>query len=159
MTGLRRRSRFHAARAVWLLGVLLFAEPAFADELVRNFRFGVLKLDDSGGHEIARETTKIPRWLKATGLRWGVAFDNPTRANIEWYEIVRLPSEMRGLSGNFDRSSTLKTLRTRTQRSNQARVVDDFWFDEGDPIGPHRLELYVNGVLRYSVEFEVVEGR
>ena len=146
------------ANACWLFAMLVLSERTFADELVGHFRFGILR-PTASGYEMARETTRVPRTLKDTGFRWGLAFDNPGNERIEWYETVRLPSAMIGLSGNFDRSSTLKTLRTQTQISDQRTVVDDFWFDQGDPLGRHRLELYVNGKLRYSVEFEVVEGK
>jgi hypothetical protein len=153
------RPQLLLASALCLLGLLMPVERTVAAELVGHFRFGLLRPTASGGYELARETTRVPRKLKGTGFRWGLAFDNPTKTKIVWYEVVRLPSAMSDLTGNYDRGSTLKTLRTQTQMSDQPTVVDDFWFDEGDPLGHHRLDLYVNGKLRYSVEFEVVDAK
>lgn len=133
--------------------------PAFAAEPnLANFRFGVIRPVEDGVFEFIAETTRIPRRYKATGFRFGVGFDNPQGAMIEWYEIIHLPADMRQVSGNLQRASP-RTLQTKTLRSNRTSVVDDYWFDEGDPLGKHRLELFVNGVLRYSVDFEVVEDK
>lgn len=96
--------------------------------------------------------------MKATGFRFGVGFDNPSCSPIEWYEIMHLPGDTKDVTGNFQHSSA-STLRTRTLHSSQASVVDDFWFDEGDPLGKHTMELFVNGVLEFMVHFEVVPDR
>ena len=144
---------------------LLQLTPAFlpsakshAATEITNFRFGILRATPTGGYEIARETRRIPRLLKHTGFRFGLGFDNPRCLPIEWYEIVRLPEDLKELSGNFQRTSR-RNIRTMTFQSDQPRVVDHFWFDEGDPLGRHMLELHVDGALRYSVEFEVVAAR
>ncbi len=141
-----------------LLAVLSFAfllSPAFAASDVVNVRFGILRQvgDD---YVIARETTRIPRRLKDTGFRFGISFENPQRADIQWYEVVRLPKELAETSGTLRRLAP-RILKTDVQQSNQPAVVEHFWFDQGDPLGKHRLELFVNGTMQFSVEFEVVQ--
>ena len=132
---------------------------AFAEEpSFTNFRFGIVRPISENVFEFERLTTQIPRRFKNTGFRFGVGFDNPQCVPIEWYEVVQLPEELKDVSGNFQRNRS-KTMRTKTFTSAQPSVVDDFWFDEGDPLGKHTLELYVNGALRYKVDFEVVEDK
>lgn len=146
-------------RHLVFLALCLAVNPSFAADCeLTNFRFGIIRPVSKKVFEFVSETTVIPRRYKDSGFRFGVGFDNPNGTPIEWYEVVYLPSDLKQLSGNFQRTST-KTLRTRTFRSSRTSVVDDFWFDKGDPIGKHRLELYVNNVLRYSVDFEVVEDK
>ena len=123
-----------------------------------NFRFGILRSVADGVFEFVSETRRIPFKTKDTGFRFGVGFDNPQCEAIEWHEVMHLPEETREVSGNFQRAGR-KSLRTKTFRSNQASVVDDFWFDEGDPLGKHTLELYVNGVVVFAVDFEVVREK
>ena len=122
-----------------------------------NIRFGIVREVSEGIFEFIQETTRIPRKLKDTGFRFGIGFENPKCEPIEWYELVHLPSELKEVSGNMQRTRN-KVMRTRTLESDRPTVVDDFWFDEGDPLGRHRMELYVNGVLRYSINFTVVNG-
>ena len=71
---------------------------------------------------------------------------------------MHLPADTMEVTGNLQRSSA-STLRTKTLRSSQASVVDDFWFDAGDPLGKHTMELFVNDVLQFKVHFEVVADR
>jgi len=145
---IRRRSLVLAASLAAASGVR--AEPA-----VTNIRFGILRTISDGVFDFESETRRIPKRLKASGFRFGVGFENPTCSPIEWYEIMHLPGDTKDVSGNFRRSSA-STLRTKTLHSSQASVVDDFWFDEGDPLGRHTMDLYVNGVLQIKLEFEVV---
>jgi hypothetical protein len=123
-----------------------------------NIRFGIFREVSEGVFDFVSETNRLPRKYKATGFRWGIGFDNPDCKPIEWYEVVHLPAELKEVSGNFQRART-RTMRTKTLSSSQPTIVDDFWFDEGDPLGPHKLELFVNGSLRHVVDFQVVEDR
>ena len=146
-------------RRVFLAATSLAALPSFAEApALTNFRFGILRTVSAGVFEFVSETTRIPRRNKSTGFRFGLGFENPRCIPIEWYEVVHLPEDTKEVSGNFKRARR-KTLRTRTLRSDQPSVVDDFWFDEGDPLGRHTLELFVNGSLRYRVDFDVVEDK
>jgi len=148
---IRRRSLVLAASIVAL-------SSARASPAITNIRFGILRTISDGVFDFESETVRIPKRMKATGFRFGVGFDNPSCSPIEWYEIMHLPGDTKDVTGNFQHSSA-STLRTRTLHSSQASVVDDFWFDEGDPLGKHTMELFVNGVLEFMVHFEVVPDR
>lgn len=144
-------------RRTFLLNSLFVSSLAWSAEkpLITNFRFGILKEVAQGEFEFVSETTRIPLRLKGSGFRWGIGFDNPKCSPIEWYEEIHLPAPLKEVSGNFQRTrSTI--MRTNKHKSDQPSVVDDFWFDAGDPIGHHRMDLFVNGKLAYSVEFDVV---
>jgi hypothetical protein len=135
---------------------LISALPAETD--AHHFRFGILKPAPRGEWELEAETTTIPRRLKDTGFRFGVSFDNLEGKPMKWYYRMQLPRQLKEFSGGL-RQVAPQLIQTDTQRSNQLHVVDDFWFDEGDPLGPHHLELYIGDVRRFSVDFEVVEAR
>jgi hypothetical protein len=147
-------------RRLLLAGASLASLSLFAADLPRltNMRFGIFREVSEGVFDFVSETRQLPRKYKSTGFRWGIGFDNPDCKPIEWYEVVHLPAELKEVSGNLQRTRT-RIMRTKTLSSSQPAIVDDFWFDEGDPLGPHRLELFVNGVLRHAVDFQVVEDK
>jgi hypothetical protein len=136
---------------------LSFAYSGCATADVQNFKFGILKAMPNGNYEMGVETARIPMRYEKSGFRFGIAFDNPSADAIEWYEVVRLPKPLKKVTGDFVQSSE-KALTSAAQKGRDAHVVDQFWFDEGDPLGPHSLELYVNGVVKYKVNFEVVKA-
>ncbi len=123
----------------------------------QNVRFGILRLAANDQYELDQETRRIPKKLKDTGFRFGISFENPSCQQIEWYEVVHLPADVTQATGNMRRDAQ-RALKTDSQTSDQPAVVDDFWFDDGDPLGRHRLDLFVNGALAYSVEFEVLKS-
>ena len=141
--------------ALFLL-ISLLSSLAQASDGVTGFQFGILKSNSDGSFTLQTATTKIPRRLKDTGFRFGILFQNPRCQEIEWHEVIYLPDRPSKATGNL-RRSTPTTLKTTPQQSNQASVVDDFWFDKGDPLGKHKMELVVNGKVVYEVEFEVIE--
>ena len=120
-----------------------------------TYKFGILAQTRDDTWHLEAETTRIPRRYKDSGFRFGLEFTNWDRAPLEWYEVMRLPAETKQATGNFTRSEP-RVLRTKPQSSDQERITDDFWFDEGDPLGRHRMELVVNGVQVFAVDFEVV---
>jgi len=131
---------------------------AKSSPILTNFRFGVIQEAAAETFEFVDLTTRIPRRYKDSGFRWGIGFDNPTCEWLEWYELIHLPVDLREVSGNFQRTRA-RTMRTRTSKSNRPSIVDDFWFDEGDPLGQHKIELFVNGKVRYAMDFVVVEAQ
>lgn len=145
---MRRRSLVFAVSLAAL-------STARAAPVVTNIRFGILRTVSDGVFDFERETTRIPRRLKDSGFRFGLGFENPDCLPIKWYEVMHLPAATKDVTGNFERSS-VSVLRTKTRQSSQPSVVDDFWFDEGDPLGTHTMELHVDGALQFKVEFQVV---
>lgn len=101
------------------------------------------------------ETRRIPRRMKETGFRWGIAFDNPSGEDVSWYEVVRLPARLKQLSGDLGKVTPTE-VKSEVNHSSERHIVDQFWFDAGDPTGLHKLELYINNRRRCTIAFEVV---
>ena len=148
--------RTGGVRWVLALVVSLWACSALADVELRNFKFGILKEVSPGDYRMDQETTRFPQKYKETGFRFGVEFENPNREAIEWFEVVHLPAPLQEATGNTKKVAP-RAIQTNLYKSSDFRVVDDFWFDPGDPLGMHRLFVYVNGKRRLSVNFEVFE--
>ena len=146
--------RSTAALLVFLVSLAAF--PVRADVELRNFRFGILKEVSSNEYRMEKETVRIPRKYKETGFRFGLEFENPDRELIEWFEVVHLPTPLKEATGDT-RKVAPRAIQTDRYTSTDLRVVDHFWFDRGDPLGKHRLNVYVNGKARFSVNFEVIE--
>jgi hypothetical protein len=142
-------------KVLLVIPLLTGVAEASSQPRLTNFFFGALREVSPGVFEYLESTRRLPRKLKNTGFRWGIGFDNPDGAQLEWHELVTLPAPLREVSGMLHRTSTTK-IRTKTGRSSERSLVDDFWFDEGDPLGIHKLELIVNDRRRFSVDFEVV---
>jgi hypothetical protein len=150
------RTAMYTRRTLLVSGVCAATSSLAAIQpLVTNFRFGIIREVTEGDFEFVEETTRIPRKYKNSGFRWGIGFDNPSCASIEWYENIHLPTDLKTVSGNLQKTRT-KVMRTQTHRSSQPTVVDDFWFDEGDPLGKHRIELFINGAPVYWLDFQVI---
>lgn len=139
------------------LGVLLAAPALSWARSKPRYRFGLLVPDQDGGYRLEQETARIPRKYKDSGLRFGVEFTNWDRLPLDFYEVVHFPQDVAQATGNLRRVEP-RTLRTKTMLSDADRIVVDFWFDPGDPLGRHRLELVVNEIRVYTVDFEVVAG-
>jgi len=122
---------------------------------ITNIRFGVVRQISEGIFEFVEETTRIQRRLKSTGYRFGIGFDNPECKMIEWFEQIHLPKPLKEVTGNLQQART-SVMRSITFKSDRPTVIDEFWFDEGDPVGEHRLELFVNGKIRDWFDFIVV---
>ncbi len=122
---------------------------------IANVRFGVVRQVSEGIFEFVEETTRIQRRLKSTGYRFGVGFDNPKCEMIEWFEQIHLPKPLKEVTGNLQQART-SVMRSITFKSDRPTVIDEFWFDEGDPLGKHRLELFINRKLRHWFDFVVV---
>jgi hypothetical protein len=138
-----------------LLAAFLVAPVARAELDIQDIKFGILRQVSPDEYRMDVETVRIPRKLKDTGFRFGIEFRNPRRDHIQWFEVVYLPEPLVEASGNT-RKVAPQAIQTDKYSSTDELVVDHFWFDPGDPLGHHRLELYVNGKRRYNVEFEVV---
>ena len=122
-----------------------------------TYRFGILAPDGDGGYRLEQETTRIPRRYKATGFRFGVEFTNWDRAPLDWHEVIHAPKAFTQVTGNAIQASP-QVLRSKTLHTDQARIADDNWIDEGDPLGRYRLELFVNDAQVYAIDFDIVAG-
>jgi hypothetical protein len=147
-------NRRQALALPWALTLAACSKPSLK---VDDFKLGILRPVGDGRYALETETQRLPRRLKSTGFRWGVQFANPAGTSIEWYEVIHLPSAAAQATGNLSQFEPA-ALRTAVQTSSDRVIVDNFWFDEGDPLGSHRLALFVDGTQCWTTTFEVVEG-
>ena len=139
------------------LAILLAAPVLSWARSKPHYRFGILAPASDGGFLLSQETTRIPRRYKSSGFRWGIEFTNWDRLPLEWYEQIHFPRAAAQATGNLARVQPT-VLRTAKMHSDAARIVSDFWFDEGDPLGRHRFELVVDDAQVYAIDFDVVPG-
>jgi len=140
-----------------ILAVLSFV-AACATAGVYEIKFGILRPTPGGGYDLDVETAQIPRLFENTGFRFGVVLSNPGGATVQWYRVVHLPAEPQRLGGPL-RKVGPRVVRSEMTRTNDLRKVVWYSFNEGDPLGQYRMEVYINGVREFDVMFDVVEPR
>jgi hypothetical protein len=145
-------------RRLFVLSAAALALPSIAGSKSKpTYRFGILATDKDGNYRLVQETTRIPRRYKTTGFRFGVEFTNWDRMPLDWYEVIHAPQAFAQVTGNATQAAP-QVLRGKASHTDEARIVDDNWIDDGDPLGRYRLELFVNDAQVYAIDFELVAG-
>lgn len=140
---------------LWILLLSTFITHAQAAELeLKNFRFGILQLQQNGDYELKTETTHIPKRLKSTGFRFGFSFDNPRNTFLEYHLVIHAPAQVTQITGGLQHSAQ-DTLVGEPTYSREKHIVDQIWFDQDDPLGQYRIEVYVGGIKRFATDFTV----
>jgi hypothetical protein len=135
---------------------LVLPTHVWAQAQVDGFRFGVLRPLGGGVYDFGTETSRLPLRLRKSGFRWGVHFVNPGGVEIAWYEVIRLKA-VAPQSGDKPVPADSVVLRTPVKKTSDRVIVDDFWFDETDRPGAYSLDLFVDGTLRWTASFDVVQ--
>ena len=75
------------------------------------------------------------------------------------YDILYMPRTPKMLTGYLSDNAPKAAITGAKTRPYEAkdRVKNIYWFDEGDPVGQYRIDVYVDGKKFQSFEFEVVE--
>ncbi|BAZ79722.1 MAG: hypothetical protein ACKO9I_11215 [Sphaerospermopsis kisseleviana] len=127
---------------------------------VSKSEFGV-RIVDSQGKANFFPTTKVPL-KKGDAYGWRMTLQN-YQGKVKWREVLRLPKAPETWATpekdeNFSLSadgSTAITTRTQTVKNG---VIENYWkIAPGDPLGKHRIEVYVDDRLISIFEFETVE--
>ncbi|MCM8775093.1 MAG: hypothetical protein NC930_01870 [Candidatus Omnitrophica bacterium] len=143
---------------VFLVGIFIFS-AASTDAKGTDYliRFGQME-KMSSGYELSRETTVIPFRLKETGFLFGFTVQHLRGEPFTGYQIIRLPSSPKQISGQPGSGEVSQM--GQSFRSNP-KVRSGFWseaiwFEEGDPLGKWKIEIYLDNVLEKIIEFTVV---
>jgi nuclease S1 len=112
-------------------------------------QLGLLESTAAGGVAI-RETTEIPRVPGAT-FGWILTFDSLDR-EVAWREELVLSAPPLH-AGDAKQVSPRKLVREGRARLEQGRLAQQWTLDAGDPIGAHRIRVYVDGRLAKSFRF------
>ncbi|MEW5723613.1 MAG: hypothetical protein AB1896_10940 [Thermodesulfobacteriota bacterium] len=144
------------------LGFLLylisnFYENKEAAEEGYDIRFGIIAGDQSGLYDVVTETNSIPLLTQETGFCFGYSIDPPDDRTYLTREVIHLPAPPR----HIDFQMPIETLEggrvIRTPNIyRREQMIYPFCFSEGDPLGPWKLEIYINDELARAVRFQVV---
>ncbi|WP_016952236.1 hypothetical protein [Anabaena sp. PCC 7108] len=126
---------------------------------VAKSEFGVRIVDGEGKVNFF-PTTKVPL-KKGDAYGWQIKLPNH-RGKVKWREVLSLPKAPETWSTqeseNFSISSDGTTAITKRTETPVNGVIKNFWkIAPGDPLGKHKIEVYVEESLIATFEFEVVE--
>ncbi|MFM2060500.1 MAG: hypothetical protein RLZZ507_170 [Cyanobacteriota bacterium] len=146
--------------------VLAEAPPEFS-QLVNGKQFTVNKSEfgvrivDVQGKANFFPTTKVPL-KKGDAYGWRIQLQN-YRGKVKWREVLRLPKTpetwaTQEKDENFSLSADGRTATTTRTQTSTNGVIENFWqIAPGDPLGKHRIEVYIDDHLIAIFEFETVE--
>ncbi|BAZ91194.1 hypothetical protein [Cylindrospermopsis raciborskii] len=127
---------------------------------VLKSEFGVRIVDGQGKVNFF-PTTRIP--LKRGDVYgWRITLEN-YRGQVKWREVLRLPKApetwiTQDKKHNFSLGADGTTAITRRTQMAKDGVIENYWqISPGDPLGQHKIEVYVDDSLITTFEFETVQ--
>ena len=145
-------------RFLALLLVLTVLPWSMGAEESYQVRFGIFAPKQAGNPNVlATQTLTIPKKLEATGFRWGYDIFPQDSADYTHRAVVYLPRPPAAVTGGLQVSQDSPTI-VKTPLY-KAKGQDDytFTFDEGDPLGEWKIEIFVNDHLTRTFKFQVVK--
>jgi hypothetical protein len=149
-----------------ILFVIIFCigslwEIGSAGDIPFTFKFGLMKKDAMGRYMVYKETTNIPGCLSGDqhDLHFGFFIEFPRPTTFTEQHVLILPKPPRVFSEQFWQSSPSQTVFRSPQIERRLVTWHNMYltFDVGDPLGEWTLELYLNGKLRKTIQFNVVK--
>ena len=130
---------------------------SFASENNLIIKFGQME-KGSLGYSVASETTTIPLKLKDSGFRFGFTVKHAQNSSFDGYKIIYLPVAAKEIIGDLKKLTILNDgkIIKDSERKFDGFWSNPFWFDEGDPLGKWKIEIYLNGNLMKTIDFTVV---
>lgn len=141
-----------ALAAVLLVGACSPKPPTTFD-----VKFGILG-KDNGSQVLKTETTAIPFITRDKGQLFGAVITPSDEASYRFHTVIFLPAAPAKLTGDLGQVAPAQApegIRSAPQTTSGKTSVE-MWFDEGDPMGRYKVELYVNDALLRTVEFDAV---
>lgn len=125
---------------------------------VSSTEFGLKRVDSKGNITIF-QTTRVPL-QEGNTYGWRIKLKD-YRGEVKWREVLRLPKppETWGTDNgeDFSISADGKTSVIRRTQSAPEGVIENFWtIAPGDPVGRHRIEVYIDDRLISTFEFELI---
>ena len=137
--------------------LLVLYSYSFASENNLIIKFGQME-KGSSGYYVANETTTIPLKLKDSGFRFGFTVKHAQNSSFDGYKIIYLPAAAKEIIGDLKRVTILNDgkIIKDSERKFNGLWSNPFWFDEGDPLGKWKIEIYLNSKLMKTIDFTVV---
>ena len=134
-------------------------KPAVADKPdFYSIQFGYLDNDPEKNRPVFRRTTQIPFHLKESGFRWGFYIVSSGNTPFSVQFEVETPASPQTLSGELAAKGGTghKPKKVKVPgRTFKEKGFCPFWFDEGDPLGKWKIDVFINDALHETVEFTV----
>jgi hypothetical protein len=142
--------------AILICGIAVTIFAISQDEKF-NVSFGVIE-EINGYSSIEHEANIIEYIPKSEGHRFGFIITAKDKHPFKYHTLSYLPATPNRFSGTLSETSADHFLSGAKSIEETATnsVVLPFWFDEGDPLGVYKIDLYINDVKFKSVEFTVV---
>lgn len=117
----------------------------------------VVWIAQKDGTEISRSTTTVPYLPGRACFGWTVEIENAPDF-LALRETLQLPGPAGswGAPGSTVSPDSTAAKTDRILTPDDGRVGSRWCLVEGDPLGPHRIDISVKDWLRESFEFEVV---
>jgi hypothetical protein len=125
-----------------------------------HLRFGLMEPDESGEYYVSTETTHIPLCPSEyePEFRFGYTLEFLDGRVFSSYFVLSLPAPPKVIGGSLveaTRSGDGRVL-TSAPMFYQERSVEAFAFNESDPLGRWKVDIYVEDTLLRSIRFTVV---
>ncbi len=125
---------------------------------VNKSEFGV-RIVDAKGKANFFPTSKVPL-KKGDAYGWRIKLQN-YQGKLRWREVLRLPKAPETWATqedeNFYLSADGTTAVTKRTETSANGVIENFWkIAPGDPLGKHKIEVYIDEYLVATFEFETV---
>ncbi|MDF5736563.1 MULTISPECIES: hypothetical protein [unclassified Nostoc] len=147
------------ATSVSVENPISFPAPTNTKQItVINTEFGLKRVDSKGNVTIF-QTTRVPL-QEGTAYGWRIKLKD-YQGEVKWREVLHLPKppETWGTDNgeDFSISADGTTSVTRRTQSTPNGVIENFWtIAPGDPVGKHRIEVYIDDRLISTFEFELI---
>ncbi|HLO84413.1 MAG TPA: hypothetical protein VK203_05265 [Nostocaceae cyanobacterium] len=128
---------------------------------VSRSEFGVKKVDAQGKVSFL-PTTKITL-KEGEAYGWRIKLQN-YQGKVKWREVLRLPKppETWGTenSDGFSISADGTTATSERTQTSVNGVIENFWtIAPGDPPGQYQIQVYIDGRIITTFEFEIVAAK
>ncbi len=145
-------------RRIIYLFMLLVLMGCAKDTVENEFtiQFGALEGEESFTL-LGDEFTALTTVKKSKDYKFGFIITAKTKNPFKYYTISYLPDAPKVLTGTL-KEEALQKFSTGIKSSEdtaESSVAIPFWFDEGDPVGTYKIDLYINDVKEKSVVFNV----
>jgi hypothetical protein len=123
-----------------------------------QIHFGIFGTKQAGQpNEIATQTLTIPLKLEATGFEWGYEILPQDVSEYTFRAVLYLPRPPATVTGSLEQSQDSPTIVKTPKFKATGRGAYSFVFEEGDPLGEWKIEIFVNDQLTRTFNFQVVK--
>lgn len=149
---------FNLAKSGYILLILtLVCLQSCSDPIDQyDFKFGILEVTPDGYVEVKKETTDIPLITRDKGFLFGFIIHKLDGGEFSGQLTVHFPSRPQQLTGKA-KGINIEPNKTMKFPVAQHKMVwtESSWFDEGDPEGVWKYDIYLNGKLYKEIKFNV----